>query len=127
MPNFDALALRILRRAARGEVRLVDRIDFGGRAPGDPIPADGAPDTDLRGERAIPRYSPQGVALAQPDRGSISLAQACRLLGHRLQNGLTVSRRPRDDAQNIADSHLALERLGKLSGPRLDLPLQRGA
>ena len=52
------------------------------------------------------------------------VAQVRRALGHRIEHRLHVGRRVRDDAQDLADRGLLLERVGELAGALLDLALE---
>src|SRR5260370_432478 len=55
------------------------------------------------------------ISVEPQDEGELAVAKPHRALGNGVKHRLHVSRRPRDDAQDIAGRSLVFERLGQLA------------
>jgi hypothetical protein len=60
--------------------------------------------------------SPKGISFASIQNAELGLADASRILQHRLEHRLQLARRTTNDAQHLRRRSLLLQRLGEIVG-----------
>ena len=95
--------------AAGGKIGHMDHLLIQDGPPGHPAAPERSHRARAHRTGAVMRYSAQIIALAQEDDGVVSVAQASRRLGKRLEHGLQIERRAADDLEHVGGGGLLLQ------------------